>query len=59
MPKRMLEPAKDGEPEGVEINFEGMKQRFYELMQIDPEKAIPVKEVLEEYQMAEEAQAVW
>ena len=57
--KRMLEPAKDGEPEGVEINFEGMKQRFYELMQIDPSKAIPVKEVLEEYQMAEEAQAVW
>lgn len=57
--KRMLEPATDGEPEGVEINFEGMKQRFYELMKIDPEKAIPVKEVLVEYDMAEEAGAVW
>ncbi|MBW2544903.1 MAG: aldehyde ferredoxin oxidoreductase family protein [Deltaproteobacteria bacterium] len=57
--KRMLEPARDGEPEGVEINFDGMKQRFYELMKIDPVKAIPVKEVLEEYGMGEEAAVVW
>ena len=57
--KRMLEPARDGEPEGVEINFEGMKQRFYELMQIDPDKAIPVKSVLEEYGMGDEAGKVW
>ena len=57
--KRMLEPARDGEPEGIEINFEGMKKRFYELMKIDPEKAIPVKEVLEEYGMADEAGVVW
>jgi aldehyde:ferredoxin oxidoreductase len=57
--KRMLEPARDGEPEGIEINFEGMKKRFYELMKIDPVKAIPVKEVLEEYGMAEEADVVW
>jgi aldehyde:ferredoxin oxidoreductase len=57
--KRMLEPARDGEPEGIEINFEGMKTRFYELMKIDPVKAIPVKEVLEEYGMADEAEVVW
>ena len=57
--KRMLEPARDGEPEGIEINFEGMKSRFYELMKIDPVKAIPVKEVLEEYGMSEEAGVVW
>ena len=57
--KRMLEPARDGEPEGIEINFDGMRQRFYELMKIDPVKAIPVKEVLEEYGMGEEAAVVW
>jgi len=43
--KRMLEPARDGEPEGIEINFDGMRQRFYELMKIDPVRAIPVREV--------------
>jgi aldehyde:ferredoxin oxidoreductase len=57
--KRMLEPARDGEPEGIEINFEGMKTTFYKLMKMDPEKAIPVKEVLEEYGMSEEAGVVW
>ncbi|MBN2178208.1 MAG: aldehyde ferredoxin oxidoreductase family protein [Deltaproteobacteria bacterium] len=57
--KRMLEPARDGEPEGIEINFEGMKARFYELTKMDPVKAIPVKEVLEEYGMGDEAGVVW
>ena len=57
--KRMLEPARDGEPEGIEINFDGMRQRFYELMKIDPVRAIPVREVLEEYGMGEEAAVVW
>ncbi|MBN2539048.1 MAG: aldehyde ferredoxin oxidoreductase, partial [Deltaproteobacteria bacterium] len=57
--KRMLEPARDGEPEGVEINFDGMRQRFYELMKIDPVKAIPIREVLEEYGMGEESAVVW
>jgi hypothetical protein len=28
-------------------------------MKIDPVKAIPVKEVLEEYGMADEAEVVW
>jgi len=57
--KRMLEPARDGEPEGVEINFAGTKQRFSQLMKISPVRAIPVKEVLEEYGMGEEAAVVW
>jgi len=57
--KRMLEPARDGEPEGIEINFDGMKKNFYEIMKIDPVKAIPVKEALEEYGMSEEATVVW
>jgi aldehyde:ferredoxin oxidoreductase len=55
----MLEPARDGEPEGIEMNFEGMKSRFYELAGFDPVKGIPTKEKLEEYGMAEEAQKVW
>ncbi|MFH1080193.1 MAG: aldehyde ferredoxin oxidoreductase family protein [Pseudomonadota bacterium] len=56
---RMLAPASDGEPEGIEMNFEGMKARFYELMGIDPVKGIPTKQKLEEYGMAEEAIKVW
>ena len=43
---RMLEPARDGGPEGVEINFTGMKEKFYELMDMDPEKGIPSKTTL-------------
>lgn len=56
---RMLEPARDGEPEGIKINFTGMKERFYRLMGMDSEKGIPVKETLEEYGMDEEAKKVW
>lgn len=56
---RMLEPARDGEPEGIEMNFEGMKSRFYGLVGFDPVKGIPTKEKLEEYGMAEEAKKVW
>ncbi|RPJ14241.1 MAG: hypothetical protein EHM30_10565, partial [Desulfobacteraceae bacterium] len=56
---RMLEPARDGEPEGVVINFEGMKYKFYELMDIDPVKGIPSKKKLEEYGMSAEAKKVW
>jgi aldehyde:ferredoxin oxidoreductase len=55
----MLEPARDGEPEGIEMNFEGMKARFYELTGIDPVKGIPTKQKLEEHGMAEEAGKVW
>jgi aldehyde:ferredoxin oxidoreductase len=56
---RMLEPARDGEPEGIEMNFEGMRARFYGLVGFDPVKGIPTKETLEEYGMAEEARKVW
>jgi aldehyde:ferredoxin oxidoreductase len=56
---RMLEPARDGEPEGVVMNFEGMKARFYELAGIDPARGIPVKETLAAEGMAEEAKLVW
>ena len=49
---RMLEPARDGEPEGIEMDLAGMKDKFYSLVQMDPEKGIPGKEILEEYGMA-------
>jgi aldehyde:ferredoxin oxidoreductase len=56
---RMLEPARDGEPEGVEINFSGMKERFYALMNMDPEKGIPSRSALDEYGLGDEAARVW
>ena len=56
---RMLEPARDGEPEGIEMDLAGMKDKFYSLVQMDPEKGIPGKEILEEYGMAEEAKRIW
>ena len=55
---RMLEPARDGEPEGIKIGLAGMKDKFYCLMRMDPEQGIPGKEILEEYGMAEEAQQI-
>lgn len=59
LPPRMLEPARDGEPEGIEVNFEEMKTTFYRLMGLDPEKGIPGREVLEACGMPGEADAVW
>ena len=56
---RMLEPARDGQPEGIEMNFEGMKSRFYEIVGFDPVKGIPTKEKLADYGMTEEARKVW
>lgn len=56
---RMLEPARDGEPEGIEINFDGMKEVFYRLMDMDPVKGIPVKSALISCGMIEEAGRIW
>jgi aldehyde:ferredoxin oxidoreductase len=56
---RMLEPARDGEPEGIVLNFEGMKEKFYTLMDMDPKKGIPSRSALEEYGLNEEAAGVW
>jgi aldehyde:ferredoxin oxidoreductase len=57
--QRMLEPARDGEPEGTVINFKGMKEKFYKLMDIDPVKGIPSKATLEKYGLKEESAKVW
>ena len=35
LPPRMLEPARDGEPEGIVMNFDAMKAAFYRRMGID------------------------
>ena len=59
LPPRMLEPARDGEPEGVEMNFEEMKRAFYDLMGMDPEKGIPTREVLKAHGMPGAASVVW
>ncbi len=56
---RMLEPARDGEPEGVEINFSSMKERFYDLLDMDTKKGIPSMAALRENGMEEEAHKVW
>ncbi|MCA1959645.1 MAG: aldehyde ferredoxin oxidoreductase family protein [Desulfomonile sp.] len=56
---RMLEPARDGEPEGIEINFSGMKAKFYELMGMDPEKGIALPETLQQHGMTGESSRVW
>lgn len=56
---RILEPARDGEPEGIEINFDGMKAQFYRLMEMDPEKGLPTRAALEACGMDREAGLIW
>jgi len=56
---RLLEPAIDGAPEGIEINFSDMKDKFYKLMDLDPVRGIPLKETLLRHDMKEEADKVW
>jgi aldehyde:ferredoxin oxidoreductase len=56
---RMLALPTDGEPAGIEMNFEGMKSKFYELMGFDPVKGIPTAETLDAYGMGDETKKVW
>ncbi len=55
---RLLEPARDGEPAGIEIRFEDMREAFYRIMGIDPGEGIPGEAVLASCGMAEEASRV-
>jgi len=52
---RMLEPARDGEPAGIAMNFSGMKEKFYTLMGLDVKTGIPKgntgRKILEEFEM--------
>jgi aldehyde:ferredoxin oxidoreductase len=56
---RLLEPAADGDTAGIEINFDGMKSRFYELMEFDPVKGIASRDKLESLGLTEEADIIW
>lgn len=53
---RVVEPAKDGEPKGIEINMEEMREQFYGIMGMDPDKGIPTPETLKLHHMKEEPQ---
>jgi len=56
---RMLEPARDGDPAGIEIRFDDMKARFYELMDMDPEKGVARAARLRALGLQDEADAIW
>jgi aldehyde:ferredoxin oxidoreductase len=55
---RLLTPATDGAPEGIEINFEEMKRRFYELMDLDPISGMPSAQVVLDHDLATETARV-
>jgi aldehyde:ferredoxin oxidoreductase len=52
---RLLEPARDGVPAGVKIEFDSMKKRFYQLMDMDEISGIPCRDSLIAIDMTEEA----
>ncbi len=56
---RMLEPARDGEPAGIEIRFDEMKSQFYRLMQMDPERGVATEERLRELDLSVETEKIW
>lgn len=56
---RMLEPARDGEPEGIEIRFDEMKSRFYALMALDTARGVASREKLLSLGLADEAELIW
>ncbi len=56
---RLKEPARDGDAEGIEIRFDEMKTRFYELMEFDQFKGIPLRTKLESLGLTEEADRIW
>ncbi len=56
---RMLEPARDGEPAGIEMDFASMKERFYELIGFDSVRGIPTRDILSRYGLETEAKSVW
>jgi aldehyde:ferredoxin oxidoreductase len=56
---RLKEPARDGDTAGIEIRFDEMKIRFYELMGFDPVKGIAFRKKLESLGMTEEADRIW
>lgn len=56
---RMKEPARDGDTAGIEINFDEMKDRFYELMEFDSTRGVPSRKKLLALCLTEEAELIW
>ena len=56
--KRLLDPSTDGAPEGVEIDFDCMKKRFYQLAKLDGTLGIPDRRTLENINLSSEANVV-
>ncbi|NMD06139.1 MAG: aldehyde ferredoxin oxidoreductase family protein, partial [Deltaproteobacteria bacterium] len=59
LPPRLKEPARDGYTAGVEINFDEMKNKFYELMEFDPASGVSSRERLVALGLIEEAKFIW
>ncbi|MFH0958828.1 MAG: aldehyde ferredoxin oxidoreductase family protein [Pseudomonadota bacterium] len=55
---RLLAPATDGAPEGIKINFEQMKRRFYELMNLDWLSGAPLRRVVLDHDLTTETARV-
>lgn len=55
---RLLTPAVDGAPEGIEIDFEKMKTKFYKLMDLDQISGIPSKKTLQDHNLELEADTI-
>jgi aldehyde:ferredoxin oxidoreductase len=56
--RRLLAPAADGAPEGIGINFEEMKRRFYELMDLDSISGSPSRQVILDHDLVIEKSLV-
>jgi aldehyde:ferredoxin oxidoreductase len=56
---RLKEPARDGDTAGIEIHFDEMKKRFYELMEFDPIGGISSRKKLDALGLAEEVRHIW
>jgi len=56
---RLKEPAQDGDTAGIEIHFDEMKSRFYELMEFDSTRGVSSRERLSALGLAEEAELIW
>jgi hypothetical protein len=50
----MLSPGKDGEADGAKFDLQIMKERFYEIMDIDPVRGVPTAKALEACGMPDE-----
>ena len=56
---RMKEPARDGDTAGIEIHFNEMKNKFYELMEFDPARGVSSREKLLALGLTKEAEMIW